>query len=201
MNVSRETLLEAVSRETLERLETFVALLQSWNTRINLVSHGDAEQLWTRHVLDSLQLIRLFPNEAQSAVDLGSGAGFPGLVLAIAGGVRFTLIEADARKAAFLREAGRLTTTDVTVLNARIERIRLPKTDLITARALAPLDKLLRFGVPLLKAEGTMLFLKGAQAEKEIADAERRWTMRLERHISLTSEGGVILRISEVERA
>ncbi len=201
MTVSRETLLEGVSRETLERLETYVTLLQVWNTRINLVGHGDTDHLWTRHVLDSLQLFRLFPNEPQSAVDLGSGAGFPGLVLAITCGLRFTLIEADARKAAFLREAARLTRTEVTILNARIENVRLPRTDLITARALAPLDTLLTLGTPLLETDGTMLFLKGAQVEKEIADAERRWTMRLERHISLTSEGGVILRISEVARA
>ena len=201
MSVSRETLNQSVSRETLERLQAFVDLLKTWNTRINLISPRDVPNVWARHVGDSLQLTQLIPEVTQTACDLGSGGGFPGLVLAIATGLTFTLIEADARKATFLREAARLTTAPITVVNRRIEATRLPPVDLITARALAPLTKLLELGFPLLRPGGTMLFLKGASAESEVADAQRGWIMHVERHISRTSESGVILRISEVQRA
>ncbi len=201
MSVSRGTLPRSVSRETQQRLQAFADLLTRWNTRINLVARGDIPDVWERHVQDSLQLAEFMPASAASACDLGSGAGFPGLVLAIATSLRFTLIEADTRKAAFLREAARITGATVAIVNARIEDARLSPTDLVTARALAPLTKLLEFGSPLLHPGGTMLFLKGASAETEIAEAQRRWTMRVERHISRTSRDGVILRISEVERA
>ncbi len=138
---------------------------------------------------------------ARSAIDLGSGGGFPGLVLAIATGLPFTLIEADSRKATFLREAARVTGTTVTVLTQRIEDANPPAAELITARALAPLAKLLAYSQPLLTPGGTMLFLKGKRAEAEIAEARLDWTMRIERHESQTGGGGVILRISEVQRA
>ena len=201
MNVSRETLDQSVSRETLERLNAFVELLKTWNTRINLISPRDVPNVWVRHVGDSLQLAELIPEITQTACDLGSGGGFPGLVLAIATGLTFTLIEADARKAAFLCEAARLTTAPITVMNRRIQATHVPQVDLITARALAPLTKLLELGFPLLRPGGTMLFLKGASSESEVADAQRGWMMNVERHISRTSESGVILRISEVQRA
>ena len=141
------------------------------------------------------------PQSASTAFDLGSGGGFPGLVLAIATDTVFSLVEADARKAAFLREAARLTHTKLSVLHSRIENVSAPQADLLTARALAPLPKLLEFGHKLLKPDGTMLLLKGRMVEAEIAEAQRAWTLRVERHISKTSEGGVILRISEVQRA
>ncbi len=172
-----------------------------WNARINLVSRGDVAHLWPRHIQDCLQLRRLVPQTAQTAFDLGSGAGFPGLILAMVLQTRFTLVEADTRKAAFLQEAARITATKVTILNCRIEDVQAPKADLITARALAPVSRLLELAQPLLRPGGIMLFLKGSGVEAEIAEAERTWTLHTERHISATSEGGVILRISEVERA
>ena len=150
---------------------------------------------------DSLQLAALLPDHARAAADLGSGGGFPGMVLAIATGLTFRLVEADARKAAFLREVARMTHTTVDVMNQRIEHVRVPPLDVITARALAPLPKLLDLAYPLLRPNGTLLLLKGATAEREIAEACRQWTMRIEQHISQTGAGGVILRISEVERA
>ena len=202
MSVPRETTeTPSVSRETSERLASFIKHLMRWNSRINLVAAGDVPNLWQRHVQDCLQLAPLIPGGVLNAIDLGSGAGFPGLILAIATGLPFTLIEADARKAAFLREAIRLTDASATVINQRIEAAKLGKAPLLTARALAPLDTLIGLAEPFLAAGGTLLFPKGANVEAEIAMAERRWTMRVERHISQTGGGGVILRISEVQRA
>ena len=198
MSVSRETLAADVSRETSDRLEIFAALLLRWNARINLVSRADAPHLWSRHINDSLQLTALVPEGIDRAIDLGSGAGFPGLVLAIATGISFELIESDARKAAFLREAARLTEAPATVHVTRIEAASVAPAKLITARALAPLPDLLRLAVPLLAESGVCLFPKGESVEQEIADASIAWTMRIERHISRTDRSGVILRISEV---
>lgn len=201
MSVSRETLAESVSRETLARLDVFAELLAKWNPQINLISRGDLVGLWSRHIADLLQLRALIPHTATTAFDLGSGGGFPGLVLAIATEVKFTLVEADSRKATFLREAARLTGTQVEILNSRIETVRAEPAPLITARALAPLAQLLKLATPLLSPGGTLLLLKGAQADAEIAEARRAWTLTIEQHISQTGGGGVILRISEVQRA
>ena len=116
---------QIVSRETQERLEAFTALLLAWNRTINLIARGDEANVWQRHIVDSLQLIPHIPAQANSAIDLGSGGGLPGLVLAIATGLPFTLIESDQRKCAFLREATRATAAQVTVLCERIERAEL----------------------------------------------------------------------------
>ena len=139
--------------------------------------------------------------QPSAATDIGSGGGFPALVLAIATDIPFTLIEADARKAAFLREAARVTVAPATVIHGRAENLALTPADLVTARALAPLPSLIEICLPFLKPGGHMLFPKGENVEREVSDAERRWTMQVERHISQTGGGGVILRISGVERA
>jgi len=199
VSVSRETR-EGVSRETLERLQLFHSVLLRWNARINLVSSADAPHIWSRHIADALQLRSLIPADAQRGVDLGSGAGFPGLVLAIATKIPFDLIESDQRKAAFLREAARITCAPCTIHASRIESATLAPAPLITARALAPLSVLLELATPLLAPGGFCLFPKGESAEKEIAAASASWTMRIERHISTTDRSGVILRISEVLR-
>ena len=130
-----------VSRETSRRLDVFAELLQRWNQRINLVSPRDLPHLWDRHVTDSLQLLDELPPGAPF-VDLGSGGGFPGLVLAIANDSPVTLVEADQRKASFLREAARATGTTANVIARRIEQADLPPTRYLTARALAPLPRL-----------------------------------------------------------
>jgi 16S rRNA (guanine527-N7)-methyltransferase len=189
-----------VSRETAFRLALFGTLLLRWNARINLVSRADIEHVWRRHIEDSLQLVTLIPPGTASAIDLGSGAGFPGLILAIATDIPFTLIEADQRKAAFLREAARLTQAPATVLARRIEGLSAAAAPLVTARALAPLTNLLGLAAPLLAEGGVCLFPKGETAEIEIEAAAAAWTMRIERHISRTDRNGVILRISEVAR-
>ncbi len=200
MSVSRETLRQSVSRETLDRLDAFAALLLGWNKRINLVSRADEPVIWSRHIADSLQLASLIPTDICSAADLGSGAGFPGLVLAIATSIPFHLVEADQRKASFLREVARVTQAPVTVCASRIEAVSIRPVPLVTARALAPLATLLSFAAPLLQAGGVCLFPKGGSVQREIVAASAAWTMRIEQHISRTDPSGVILRISEVMR-
>lgn len=135
------------------------------------------------------------------AIDLGSGAGFPGLVLAIAYGIQVDLIEQDQRKAAFLREAVRVTGAPATVHAVRIEEAELPAASLVTARALAPLGKLLEFAEGLLTPDGACLFLKGRGVEEELAEAQQDWRMQVQRYPSETDPAGVILRITGLARA
>lgn len=163
----------------LDRLREYAALLARWTQRINLISRADAPHIWSRHILDSLRLLPLIPPGTDRAIDLGSGAGLPGLVLAIASGIPFELVEADRRKAAFLLEAARLTEAPVQIHCTRIEELRLPPAPLVTARALAPLDTLLELAEPLLGTGGTALFPKGARVADELAAAHRRWRMQV----------------------
>jgi 16S rRNA (guanine527-N7)-methyltransferase len=188
-----------VSRETSERLTVFAALLERWNGRINLVSSRDLAQLWTRHIADSLQLAAELPAGAPF-VDLGSGGGFPGLVLAIANDSPVTLIEADQRKASFLREAARATGTTATVIARRIEQVELPPTRYLTARALAPLPRLLDWSARFLTEDGVCVFLKGRNVEDELTAAAVEWHMAISRRPSRTDPEGVILRLSEIRR-
>jgi 16S rRNA (guanine527-N7)-methyltransferase len=199
VSVSRETW-ESVSRETLARLEVFATLLLRWNSRINLISRSDAPVLWERHIEDSLQLAPLIPPGTARGIDLGSGAGFPGLVLSIATGLPFDLVESDQRKAAFLREAARVTSAPAQIHACRIETARIEPSPLVTARALAPLPKLLALAAPLLAGDGICLFAKSEKADQEIAEASASWTMQIERHISRKDRSGVILRLSGVKR-
>ncbi len=192
---------ENVPRETVERLDAFSALLLAWNRKINLVSHSDEPAIFERHISDSLQLAPLIPPHIERALDLGSGGGFPALILAIATNIPFTLVESDVRKCAFLREAARVTGAPATVVNARIEAAGLPIFPLITARALAPLPRLLALAATYFTKSSVLLLPKGAAVDAEITEAENEWTMNIERHTSQTGGGGVILRISEVERA
>lgn len=172
-----------VSRETAVDLESYVDLLKSWQKTINLVAPGSLDQIWHRHVADSVQLFPLAPETARCWVDLGSGGGFPGLVLAIMlkgrPGARMTLVESDARKAAFLREAARATAAPVDILCTRIERaathVTVDDVEVITARALAPLDRLLGLCLPLFGPATVALLPKGRDAEAEIEAARRAW--------------------------
>jgi 16S rRNA (guanine527-N7)-methyltransferase len=189
-----------VPRETREALDRFVGVLLHWNRTVNLIAPGDESVVWERHIEDSLQLAPLMPPIHQRAIDLGSGAGFPGLILAIATGVRFDLIEADHRKAAFLREAARATQAPVQIHAIRIEAARLPPSPLVTARALAPLPRLLALAAPLLDAGGQCLFLKGANVRAELTQAESEWHMRTDIIPSRTASGASILRITDLSR-
>ena len=195
-----------VSRETYGRIETYCAELLRWNARINLVGRGDAAKVWARHVEDSLQLLALMPDGlaqgfggeagAAQAVDLGSGGGFPGMVLAIASGVGFVLVEADGRKAAFLREAARLVDAPVRVLARRIEAVAPQGAALVTARALAPLPRLLPLVARHVAPGGIALLMKGADADRELTAAAADWHMEVMRHQSRTESDGTILQVS-----
>jgi len=183
-----------------DRLRAFVDLLLRWNATLNLIAPKDAGVVWERHIADSLQLIPLMPAGVARAVDLGTGGGFPGLVLAIATGVKFDLIESDRRKASFLRTAVLETGAPATVHCSRIEDAMVPPAPLVTARALAPLPRLLPLAARFLAADGVCLLLKGAKVEDELTDAQSDWTMTVDRIPSRTGADGMILRIGDLRR-
>jgi 16S rRNA (guanine527-N7)-methyltransferase len=180
------------------RLRQYADLVARWSARINLVSKHDIPHLWERHVQDSLALIPHIPPATTHAIDLGSGAGFPGLVLAIATGIPFTLIESDKRKAAFLMDAARELSAPVKVLAVRIEDAKTPPAPLITARALAPLDKLLGLAAPHLAPGGICLFPKGKNLDSELAAAALLWQMKSERFTSPSNADACILKVSQL---
>jgi 16S rRNA (guanine527-N7)-methyltransferase len=189
-----------VSRETLARLEAYAALLLAWSARINLIGRATLGDIWRRHFLDSAQLLPLVPAGTLSVVDLGSGAGFPGLVLAILGVPGVELIEADSRKAAFLREAARVTGAAVTIRGCRIEAVPSHAVDVVTARACAPLDRLLTLGERFIGPRTSCLFLKGERVEEELTTADKAWTMTTSRHPSRADPGGSVLLLQQVIR-
>lgn len=193
--------LAAVSRETMDRLEAYAALLRRWQKAVNLVSNASLDDFWRRHFLDSAQLARYLPPEPGAILDLGSGAGFPGLVLAIVTGREIHLAESDKRKAAFLAEAIRTTAAPAFLHADRIENLRLPPVATVTARALAPLDELLAYAAPRLKPEGTCLFLKGRRVEEELTQAREHWIMKAERFPSIADPGGTVIRLGGIARA
>ena len=185
---------------TRDRLRQFAELLLRWNGTLNLIAARDTGVVWDRHIADSLQLVPLMPAGIERAVDLGTGGGFPGLVLAIATGVRFDLIESDQRKASFLRTAVLETGAPATVHCSRIEDAAVPPAALVTARALAPLPRLLPLAAPFLNRDGICLFLKGSKAQEELTSAERDWAMTADRFPSTTGSDGVVLRLSNLKR-
>ncbi len=194
-----------VSRETRLRLELYAGLLAKWNARMNLLASGEIERLWPRHINDSLQLLKFIPDDAKDFIDIGSGAGFPGLILAIAlrerGGVKFTLIESNGRKCAFLREAARITQAPVRVINRRIEDFQQGELscDILTARALAPVEKLLAMAQVFLGINSQSLFLKGQYVDDELTRAAKCWNISLEIHPSITDPTGRVLVIRDVQ--
>ena len=189
-----------VSRETMQRLEAYAALLLTWSVRINLIGRATLDDLWRRHFLDSAQLLPLIPMDARNLVDLGSGAGFPGLVLAVLGVPGVELIEADSRKAAFLREAARIAGADVTIRGCRVEAVPPHAVGVVTARACAPLDRLLALGERFIGPETTCLFLKGERVDEELTAASKAWTMTVSRHPSRADPGGSVLLLQQVVR-
>jgi 16S rRNA (guanine527-N7)-methyltransferase len=189
-----------VSRETLARLDAYAALLTQWNERINLVGSDSLHDVWRRHFLDSAQLLPLVPKDARNLIDLGSGAGFPGLVLAILGVPGVELVEADSRKCAFLREAARLTRAPVAIHNMRVERLSPRPVDVVTARGFAPLDRLLLLAERFIAPRTRCLFLKGERAEEELTGARRAWTMTASLHPSRSDARGVILSLEQITR-
>lgn len=198
----RERVLAAydVSRETIAGLDLYVAQLRRWQPIKNLVGPGTLAEVWSRHVADALQLLALAP-EARTWLDLGSGAGIPGLILAIAGAARdiqVDLIESNARKGAFLTETARLTGANARVRTARVEAVIADYvgTDVVCARALAPLDRLLDWTAPLLKTGTVGLFPKGRDVRAELTRAAARWTVRHDLVPSRTDADARIVRIT-----
>jgi 16S rRNA (guanine527-N7)-methyltransferase len=195
-----------VSRETFARLKIYADLLSKWNRSINLVAGASLVDPWRRHFLDSAQLWPLLPSPPSGRprvlVDLGSGAGFPGLVLAIMGAGMVHLIDADQRKAVFLREVARATGADVVVHACRIEDVTALSADVVMARACAPLHRLLGLSAPFLRPTrtgqtgGIGLFLKGRSLRKELTDSTGKWKMHFDLHPSRTDPAAQILRLS-----
>ncbi|MCZ8184125.1 MAG: 16S rRNA (guanine(527)-N(7))-methyltransferase RsmG [Beijerinckiaceae bacterium] len=190
-----------VSRETSARLDAYVAMLREWQTRINLVSPTTLGSLWERHIVDSLQLHALKPKALRWA-DMGSGGGLPGIVLACAlagqDGAEIHLIESNYKKAAFLRAVSVALELPTTIHAMRIEEAvpRLPAIDVLTARALAPLDDLIAYGNLLLKSGATGLFPKGRDHQSELTDALRNWQFSYQLHDSITEPASRIIEIT-----
>lgn len=197
-----------VSRETCGRLEAIVGLLRKWQGTINLVANASLPQVWERHVADSLQLVHHADENVRRWVDLGSGGGFPGLVVAAVlaerSGAQVHLVESDSRKAAFLREAGRAAGLPVSVHAARIEDVAAalaPGTEVVSARALAPLPKLLDLAEPFLAAGALGLFPKGRDTARELTEARKGWTLDIDLAPSLSDREGQIVKVRAATRA
>jgi 16S rRNA (guanine527-N7)-methyltransferase len=185
-----------VSRETLDRLEVFESMLRRWQNTINLVGVRSLDDVWRRHFLDSAQLCRLL-GDTKTIVDIGSGGGFPGLVIAIMTAARVTLIESDQRKAAFLREVSRETKADTNIIAERAEIATATPAEAVTARAVAPVEKLLSLAKPWIRPGGQCFFLKGASVAEELTDARQFWDISFELVPSLSDPAGSILCVKE----
>jgi 16S rRNA (guanine527-N7)-methyltransferase len=188
-----------VSRETLARLKAYIGLLEDWNARHNLVSAGSMADVWHRHVWDSAQLVRYVPATATTLADLGSGAGFPGLVLAelLRGKVQVTLFEATAKKCRFLEAVRDRLGLDTLVRNVRMEDAVPQRFDVITARACAPLDKLLAYAQHFAGPGSVCLFPKGQNLGSELTQARKTWKIQALHHRSLTDPSAEVLEVRE----
>ena len=192
-----------VPRETRERIELVLSCLDDWRTKLNLIGPSEWDHVWARHVLDSLQLLPIIPSGP--VLDLGSGAGFPGLLIAASRESgpdnQVTLVESVAKKCAFLNAAISAANLNARVLNARAESIEPFPVGSVTARALAPLPKLLAYVQPWLSNGAIGVFPKGKSWQEELPEAKKTWTFASQTIPSHTSDDGVILRISELKRA
>lgn len=193
-----------VSRETFERLKAFETLVQKWTTRINLVSKGDRGHIWSRHIVDSAQIVAVAP-PFERWVDIGSGGGFPGIVVSIIAGetrpdAKITMIESDQRKATFLRTAIRELHLDADVISDRIEQVPSIQADVLSARALADLPVLLGFAKSHLREGGTALLLKGSNWRAEDERARLEWQYDCTPISSKTNPEAAILKIQGIQR-
>lgn len=187
-----------VSRETLKCLREFVSILLHWQKSFNLIGPDTVRDVWHRHIMDSAQIFRHLRTPG-CLFDLGSGAGFPGFVLAILGYPTVKLIESNGKKCTFLRNASRLLDIEVEVIHSRIENYRpLGQATYITSRALAPLENLLAYSEPLLSQYGRCFFLKGANADTELTNAKKKWIMQTQKHVSVSDPDGIILEIGGI---
>ena len=195
-----------VSRETIERLKTYTALIEKWNKVINLIAKSTIEDIWTRHFVDSAEAFRVSSVAGGNWTDLGTGGGFPGMVAAImakdlAPNVVVTCIESDIRKCEFLRTVSRATEVKVNILSRRIEESPPQNASVVSARALAPLSKLLGYVERHIAKDGVAILLKGENWQSEVETALETWAFSVENHKSLTHPDSVILKIGDLARA
>ena len=190
-----------VSRETIERFEAYQAILTKWAARINLVGASTLAAFWHRHILDSVQILPLARPAAATWVDFGSGAGFPGLVIAALlqsrDGAQVSLIEASAKRCGFLREAARVMQVRVEIVNAKLEHVTPRPVDIITARAFTALDRLLAYGEPWQGPQTQALFPKGEEVSAELAQASTNWLFKSTLHPSVSDARGCIVEITD----
>ena len=191
-----ENIQDFVSSEAFEKLIEFKALLLKWNKTINLISSKTSSDIMNRHILDSLQLIS-FVDKDEKIIDLGSGAGFPAIILSIAGINDMTLIESDSRKAAFLFQASKISGNNIKIINDRVENIDNLQCDVITSRAFAELDLIFEYSSKI-KVKNKLLLHKGGGYKNEILKAQKHWLFNKTVHDSITSEVGKVLEITDL---
>lgn len=189
--------------DSLNDFKTWEALLRKWNRRINLVASGTVDDFWSRHALDSAQILPHIPENAKTIVDFGSGAGFPAIALAIHGkhaklGWQIHAIESAGKKASFLKSVSRETSTAMSVLSKRIENIDPINADIITARAFAPLIRIFPLAVFHMKQSGRLVLLKGESLSEEMYDVQENWSFDYETYPSSTSPTGQIIIITNL---
>ena len=196
-----------VSRETYEKFEIFHMTLLKWQSSINLISRSSTIDIWTRHILDSAQLYDFTKEINGNILDMGSGAGFPGIILAMMGNKKINVVESDQKKCVFMGEVARLSNTKIKIHNSRIEDLEYLDPDLITSRALAPLDKLIKYSEMHMnkkiigaKKNPIMLFLKGKLYNEEIKKLKKIRKIEYKIYPSITNEYGKILYIHNVSK-
>jgi len=188
-----------VPRETEFKLIQYVEMIQESNQRINLVSESTLPHIWSRHILDSAQLLPHIPTAARTLADLGSGAGLPGIVLAIMGVPGVHLVESIGKKASFLQQVAKELNLDIKIIHDRIENIKTRPFDIVTARALKPLPELLKLAKPLINKKSMCLLLKGQKAELELTEARKYWTFACTKTPSLSDPSGMVLKIADLK--
>ena len=194
-----------VSRETYKKLENYQTLVLEWNSKFNLISKSTEMNIWERHIVDSLQLIKYISKEDKILLDLGSGAGFPAVVLAIARqefypDLQINLVESIGKKATFLRTVNEQLKLNMNIYQERIEKLNIEKVDIITSRALASLPKLLEYAKPFCKKETKLILPKGEKWSVENDEAQKQWEYKYEIYDSDTCDVGKILHISDLRR-
>jgi 16S rRNA (guanine527-N7)-methyltransferase len=192
--------MRSVSHETEPLLRQYATLLLHWNQRQNLIGRSTEAEVWERHILESAIFATYLPDRAARIADLGSGAGLPGMVLALLGYQDVHLIESDSRKCAFLQQVRIATGQPVTIHNARIETLQDLQADIVTARACAPLPQLLGYAATVAKPGARLLLAKGARWETELAAARKQWTFTCAVHKVSPTHGAVILDIGDLQR-
>lgn len=188
-----------VSRETYEKLELFAEEIKKWNNHINLISKKNIDEIWHRHIIDSVQLINYVKQEDKTLIDFGSGGGLPAIIMAIINKFhKVHMVESDKRKCAFLNEFSTKIDANIEVHNNRIEEIDIIKSDIITARALAPLEKLFQLLEPFIFESNKVLFLKGELINQEIKQAQKNWQFEYNLHDSITNSNAKIIEITKI---